>query len=82
MYALAGYRFSWLGTMPFIVIEHIDGTLYNFLPVRNVTIQGGLNVRPVDVLALKLVYYHVKFLEGAYKDNPLRMLQAQAAWAF
>lgn len=82
MYALAGYRFPWLGTMPFVVIEHIDGTLFHFLPVKNVTIQGGLNVRPVDVLTLKLVYYHVKFLEGLYEGEPLRMLQAQAAWAF
>jgi hypothetical protein len=82
MYALAGYRFKWLGTMPFVVLEHIDGTLYSNFYFRNITYQGGLNVRPVDMLAVKLVYYHVKFLEGVYKDDPLHMLQAQVAWAF
>jgi hypothetical protein len=81
MYALAGYRFSWLGVMPFVVLEHIDGAVVG-LRVNNVTYQAGLNVRPVDVAVVKLVYYHVDFLDGSYEDIPLKMIQAQVAWAF
>jgi hypothetical protein len=81
MYALAGYRFSWLGVMPFAVFEHINGAVSG-LNVLNATYQFGLNVRPVEMLALKLVYYHVDFFEGALKDDPLRMVHAQVAWAF
>jgi hypothetical protein len=82
MYFLAGHRFRWLGVMPFAVIEHIDsessrGTF------TNITLQGGLNVRPIDALTLKLVYYHVAFLSGAsFSGDPLRLVQAQVAWAF
>lgn len=84
MYGLAGYRFSWLGVMPFVVVEHINGEVFTGFYARNVTFQAGLNLRPVDVLALKLVYYHVHFFEGpsTSPDDPLRMLQAQVAWAF
>jgi hypothetical protein len=82
MYALAGYRFKWLGVMPFMVIEHIDGEVFPGYYAKNVTYQAGLNIRPVDVLTLKIIYYHVKFLEGVSEDEPLRQMQAQIAWAF
>ena len=82
MYALLGYRFSWLGVMPFTVVEHIDSQ-DRLGGINNLTLQGGLNIRPVESLALKLVYYHVQFFEGAVSDDdPLRLVQAQAAWAF
>jgi hypothetical protein len=81
MYALGGYRFSWLGVMPFFVLETIQGSVFG-LRTNNLTYQLGLNVRPVDVIALKVLYYHVQFFEGSLQDDPLKSIQTQVAWAF
>lgn len=82
MYGLVGYRFEWLGIMPFIVVEHIDGD-FDTSKLTNITFQGGFNVRPVEPLTLKLGYYFVKFFKRSlFGSGPLNMVQAQAAWTF
>jgi len=81
-YALLGYRFQWLGVMPFLIYERARGDLY-FTALDLHTVQGGLNIRPVEVLTLKFSYENVfsqkaEIIGGA----PLRQLQGQVAWAF
>ena len=80
-YALAGYRFPWLGVMPFLLYERSKGDLY-FTALDLHTLHGGLNIRPVDVLTLKLSYEHVITNTKTIAKQPLRQLQAQVAWAF
>jgi len=87
-YALVAYRLPWFNVMPFFVVEHFDrgyargqllvfgGNTVNLLAVR-----GGLNVRPVPQLALKLQYSHIWF-PGSVLDLAAPNLSFQAAWAF
>lgn len=78
-YGLIGYRFSWLGIMPFIMSERVIGEL-EFLRIKLYTFQFGLNVRPVDVLVLKATFEHVAFEDDSVE--PANILMTQMAWAF
>ncbi len=74
-YALAGYRFEWFGVMPFVMYQY-------FTQQDNFDDKGwsfGLNIRPIDALAIKVQYDNEKlnFNSQRFKD-----LYFQAAWAF
>ncbi len=82
-YVLIGYRTPFWGIMPFTTLQYLDLTNTDALP----PLWGGswgVNVRPDPRVVLKLEYLTGR-LEGAgsigYRD-PIRLLQAQVAWAF
>lgn len=78
-YSLVGYRFRWLGVMPFFMSERVKGELL-LLPVTLYTLQAGLNVRPTESLVLKATYEHVRFSHDAF--DPVNTVMTQVAWAF
>jgi hypothetical protein len=78
-YALVGYRFRWLGLMPFFMSERVKGELM-LLPVTLYTLQGGLNMRPTESLVLKATYEYVRFSHDAF--DPVKTVMTQVAWAF
>ncbi len=83
-YVLGGYRFPFLGAMPYA-----GGELYSFgkqavFPTV-AGAYGGLNVRPIARLVLKAQYTHVYFPAAPTigdRPNPLNLLDFQAAWSF
>jgi hypothetical protein len=77
-YGLVGYRFDWLGVMPFFLSERVKGELQSAV-VKVYTLQCGLNVRPIDSLVLKATFEYVNQGEVI---GPLRVLMTQVAWAF
>ena len=83
-YALAGYRTPWLGTMPYVIFTQnriYDLALLGDAPAYAVLV--GLNIRPIDAVALKLEYGNVGIGgEHAPTDDLLHVFQAQLAWAF
>ena len=83
-YGLLGYRFSFLGVMPYVLMQYVDWTdPANHVKTEMVSGQVGLNIRPVDVVVLKLEYTHSVFPHSHfYADEPLRFMQFQLAWAF
>ena len=82
VYGLAGYRFQFLGIMPFFGGEHYDNGYYSFTPASS-AIWGGLNVRPIARVVLKAQYTHSWFAawQGADYGN-YNGLDLQAAWSF
>lgn len=84
VYGLIGYRFNWLGVMPYFMATYnqiYDLSLLSFNGAN--ALIGGLNFRPIDSVVLKLEYITVKLGD----PNPptharLHILQAQLAWAF
>lgn len=77
-YALVGYRFDWLGVMPFFLTERVKGELQLAI-IKLYTLQWGLNVRPIDSLVMKASFEYVNQGELV---GPLRVLMTQVAWAF
>jgi hypothetical protein len=75
-YFLGGYRFAWLGVMPYVLYQHtvqpdqFKGDGYSV----------GLNVRPIDALAIKVQYDWFRFPAGPSSD--IRSVNLQVAWAF
>jgi hypothetical protein len=83
-YLLLGYRFSWLGIMPYFLLSNQDYVEpYQFSQVNNTAIQAGLNIRPLDAVVVKLEYDHTVWPDGhLVSDAPIQSLAAQLAWAF
>jgi hypothetical protein len=83
-YGLLGYRFEWLGVMPFALLETIDSTdALTAIRLRTRAFSLGLNVRPTAELVFKLQYSEARFPnDSAFGNAPLRILQCQIAWAF
>ncbi len=90
-YAVGGYRFEWLGLMPYFVGEYF--ALSNVLePTRSpandviLTTGLGLNSRPTHNVTLKLegnaATFHGDIPEGSLFEHPILGVQGQAAWAF
>lgn len=78
-YGLIGYRFDWLGVMPYFLSERVVGDVqYNKLKLY--TLQVGLNVRPIDSVVLKASYERVEFKQASFQ--PLNVIMSQIAWAF
>jgi hypothetical protein len=82
IYGLAGYRFPFLGIMPFFGGEHYDNGYYAFTPASS-AVWGGLNVRPIARVVLKAQFTHSWFAawQGADLGN-FNGLDLQAAWSF
>lgn len=79
VYAIVGYRLPWLGIMPFLQGERVIGDL-EYLELKLWSFQVGLNVRPIDVLVLKVIWEHVKIEDSGVGAN--NSLMTQVAWAF
>jgi hypothetical protein len=90
-YMLLGYRFEWLGLMPYGMAEYTS--LFNiFEPNRAATNDAitdyslGINSRPVTNVTLKLEgnfgVFYVDDPRGSAFGDLLWGLQAQVAWAF
>jgi hypothetical protein len=83
-YFLTGYRFDWYGVMPYgvlQVINQIDPT--SAISTKLVSVDVGLNVRPIDSVVVKLSYIESHFPDGTYlTHDPVRMIMSQVAWAF
>ncbi|HKU42514.1 MAG TPA: hypothetical protein VJR89_30360 [Polyangiales bacterium] len=83
-YVLAGYRFEWLGSMPFAMLSHVNFIEpFELTRAKPVVVDVGLNVRPIDEVVIKVDYQHA-FWPGGYflTDVPMQVLSFQLAWAF
>jgi hypothetical protein len=81
-YLLLGYRFDWGGIMPYVLVQRVNDTA-DLLISGATPLMAGLNIRPIDALALKVEYMHVTFDdEVVYPRHDINMISAQAAWAF
>jgi len=82
LYGLAGYRFAFLGIMPFFGGENYDAGAGSNTPASS-ALWGGLNVRPTARVVLKAQFTHAWFAKwegpsfGDYNG-----LDLQAAWSF
>jgi len=83
-YALAGYRLPWFGIMPYCSAGYVYQTQPGGYLTRASGINGGLNIRPIDAVVFKLEYMHTFQMEKllGISGDSIRLLQAQAAWAF
>jgi hypothetical protein len=81
VYGLTGYRFDFLGTMPFFGLEYYDNGQSLF--AKSGAFWGGLNVRPTPRVVLKAQYTYSWFpdetLPPGYHFNSVDF---QAAWSF
>ena len=84
VYGLIGYRFEWFGIMPYFLLQYITSTEVNTGAVLdNSGWSAGLNIRPIDSLVFKLEYDEGRFPKGSLiSSDPIRIFQAQIAWAF
>jgi hypothetical protein len=83
-YLLLGYRFEWLGTMPYVVLQRTGG-IDTASQQRDFAtpLVFGLNFRPIDALVLKIEYAHVMFDKGqVFPNEAIRVGGLQLAWAF
>jgi hypothetical protein len=90
-YAIIGYRFAWLGIMPFLTGEHmvVPNILETSRPPTKDRISFfsvGVNARPTENVTLKVEGSFSVFggqipRDSAFAD-PLASVQGQAAWAF
>jgi hypothetical protein len=82
IYGLAGYRFPFLGIMPFWGAEYYDVGVYSFSGPVGAT-WGGLNVRPTARVVLKAQYTYSWFAKWQGPDlGHFNGLDLQAAWSF
>ncbi|HKO51493.1 MAG TPA: hypothetical protein VJV79_27480, partial [Polyangiaceae bacterium] len=82
VYGIAGYRFPFLGTMPFWGAEYYDVGVYAFTGPVGATF-GGLNVRPTARVVLKAQYTYSWFSKWQGPDlGHFSGLDLQAAWSF
>jgi hypothetical protein len=82
VYGIAGYRFPFLGTMPFWGMEYYDVGVYAFTGPVGATF-GGLNVRPTARVVLKAQYTYSWFDKWQGPDlGHYSGLDLQAAWSF
>jgi hypothetical protein len=83
VYGLIGYRLPWFGIMPYFVGQYLDNTGHGGVHTQVTNLQFGLNIRPVDMIVLKLEFSHAFFARELLGSNdPIRFIQAQVAWAF
>jgi hypothetical protein len=82
VYGITGYRFKFLGIMPFFGGEHYNPGPGSGAPASS-GIWGGLNVRPTARVVLKAQCTHAWFAkwEGPAFGN-FNGLDLQAAWSF
>ena len=73
--------------MPYILAEFspVPTTSVSELPREVVLMGGGLNIRPIAQVVVKLGYDHAFFSENCpttFYEYPINRLQGQVAWAF
>jgi hypothetical protein len=90
-YLITGYRFGWLGLMPYVTGEYFsfDNTLEPAAPASQLTTLVaalGLNSRPTHNVTLKvegtMAWFYGDIPHGSSFEHPLGAVQAQVAWAF
>lgn len=79
-YAITGYRFPWLGVMPFVGNQYLYAGKGN--PFTCWEFNGGLNIRPNEIAVLKLVALWVWRPEPLVFSKAEGQFLAQAAWSF
>ncbi len=82
MYAMTGYRFEWLGVMPWVGWEYYDsGSAFRG---KSAAFWGGLNFRPTPRVVLKAQYTYSYFPgdDPVFADIHFNNLDFQAAWSF
>ena len=69
--------------MPYLLLQSMDAVdpAGGFLYLVN-SFFAGINVRPIDVLVIKLEYNQSHFPRGFLIAGDTRLGQAQIAWAF
>lgn len=87
VYGLTGYRFDWFGVMPYVIGEYspVPNASIPELPRKLVLLGGGLNIRPIAQVVVKLGYDQAVFpdpREASFEQHSIRRLQGQVAWAF
>lgn len=82
VYGLTGYRFDFLGIMPFGGLEYYDNGAIVF--AKSAAFWGGLNVRPTPRVVLKAQYTYSWFIEPGEQPDDLHFnsVDLQAAWSF
>lgn len=85
VYGLTGYRFDFLGAMPFAGLEYYVTPASNFTP-KSAAFWGGLNLRPTPRVVIKAQYTYSWF-PGDGTPIPdatghFNNLDLQAAWSF
>ncbi len=84
VYGLTGYRFPFLGTMPFAGGEYYDAGRSGFSG-KSAAVWGGLNVRPTPRVVLKAQYTYSWFPGdpvGVPENSHFNAIDLQAAWSF
>ena len=84
VYGLTGYRFKFLGTMPFAGAEYYDAGRVG-LGGKSAAFWGGLNVRPTARVVLKAQYTYSWFPgspAGVPDNSHYNNIDLQAAWSF
>jgi hypothetical protein len=83
-YLLLGYRFEWLGVMPYVVLQQLGGadatqtTTEHTFPML-----VGVNIRPIESVVLKVEYTHVFFDRAQqFPGFDIEFVAFQMAWAF
>jgi len=79
-YGLAGYRFAFLGVMPYAGIGYYKEGSSSLIP-KLWDFWVGLNLRPTPRVVLKLQYTNVHFYLDPQTPDA-RMMAAQTAWSF
>lgn len=83
-YVLAGYRFRWLGIMPFVHLDYYNDT--DFIVSNSLFTHIGLNIRPEPYLVVKFQYSMANLIAARPlligTDPRIQGLLMQVAWAF
>ena len=83
VYGLIGYRFEWMGVMPYFMPSRYKEVGLTNLLQDSLSFAMGLNIRPIDAVVLKLEYIVSKFPNGfLISDDNIHLIQAQVAWTF
>jgi hypothetical protein len=85
LYGITGYRFSFLGVMPWVGAEYFWFGKQSPMGADVAAVMGGLNVRPTARVALKAQYTNVWFPTDGAMPAPrghINMVECQAAWSF
>jgi hypothetical protein len=80
-YGLVGYRFDFLGIMPFFGTEYYEPSGGSFIP-SNHALFTGLNVRPTARVVLKVQHTYAWFPGADLDFGAYNFLATQAAWSF
>jgi hypothetical protein len=81
VYGLVGYRFPFLGVMPYGGGGYYKQGSSSWVP-EVADFWCGLNLRPTPRVVLKLQYTHAQFYNTTLSTTGMRLITAQTAWSF